>query len=155
MFGGFVGVGCNESGTRDGDAATSVASPSKVLASATPAALDVTPTSNTSVPEFCFPQSPHGLSIGHEPFCVTWVDRFSGEMGFVIRLTYLGSGETFQHTVGANVTEFVFPPGEDPFAAPPDVCASHGAFEVVLSAMRDGKTEEFDRVLTYLECGRG
>lgn len=133
-----------------------VTSPSESLAPAPATAADATPTS--TVPGVCVPVSPRSLGVGWEPFCVRWLDRFSDETGFVVRLTYFGSGEAFEHTVGPNVTEFVFPPAEAPSGAPgapPGLCVARGAIEVALSAVRAGKTELFDAASLQGHCGDG
>lgn len=135
-----------------------VASPSETLAPAPTTAAEATPTSTVWVSGVCVSVSPRSLGVGWEPFCVTWLDRFSDETGFVVRLAYLGSGETFEHAVGPNVSEFVFPPVEAPFGAPgapPTLCVDRGAVELTLSAVRAGKTELFDAALLQGHCGDG
>jgi len=151
---GVVVAGCNQGEAPHGDATTVVASPSSILTPVPTAAAEATPTSTVSVPGACVPVSPRSLGVGWEPFCVTWLDRFSDETGFVIRLTYYGSGETFEHTVGPNATEFVFPPAEGPFGGAQS-CGSRGAFDVALSVVRAGKVEEFDRIFRQGHCGDG
>lgn len=135
-----------------------VASPSETLAPAPTAAAEATPTPTATVSGVCAPISPRSLGVAWEPFCIKWLDPFGDETGFVVRLTYFGSGETFEHTVGPNVSEFVFPPAEAPSGAPgapPGLCVDRGAIEVALSAVRAGKTELFDAALLQGHCGDG
>lgn len=152
LIGVEVVAGCSPGEAPHGDATTVVAFPSRILTpTPTPTA---TPTPTVSVPGACAPVSPGSLGLGWEPFCVTWLDRFSDETGFVIRLTYYGSGETLEHTVGPNAAEFVFPPAEGPFGGAPS-CGSRGAFELALSVVRAGKAELFDATLLQGHCGDG
>ncbi len=152
-------AGCEPAEAPHEGTTTVVASPSETLTPDLTTAAEATPTSTVSaVAGVCVPVSPGSLGVGWEPFCVTWLDRFGDETGFVVRLTYFGSGETFEHTVGPNVTEFVFPPAEAPSGAPgapSGLCVDRGAIEVALLAVRAGKTELFDATLGQGHCGDG
>lgn len=158
LIGVEVVAGCHPGEAPDGDPTLAVASASNAPAAVTTGSDEATPTRAASVARGCVPVSPGSLGFGYDPFCVTWLDLFSDETEFVIRLTYDASLETFEHTVGPNITEFVFPPAEAPFGAPgapPGFCVRRGAIEVALSVVKAGKAEEFDRTLVQGHCGDG
>lgn len=156
LIGALAVVGCGPGRAPSGDATIVGAPPSETFVPASAAPHKPTPTATVS--GVCAPISPRSLGVAWEPFCIKWLDPFGDETGFVVRLTYFGSGETFEHTVGPNVSEFVFPPAEAPSGAPgapPGLCVDRGAIEVALSAVRAGKTELFDAALLQGHCGDG
>jgi hypothetical protein len=100
-------------------------------------------------------ESPHSspqFGVGFEPLCVVWPDRFSDESGFLVRLTYLRSGDVFEHTVPANETSYTWPPAEQPNLEDPDSCADRGTIQVDVFAMIGDALTPIDGMSANAEC---
>ena len=100
---------------------------------------------------------------GLDPFCVAWVDRFAGEAGFRITLSYSQnsesrsqSGEVFTHTTSPNEVEFIFPASDRPhLTADVATCLQRNSYQIsVVAVFPGGREEPVGSFGSIVECAR-
>lgn len=86
------------------------------------------------------------LATFGNPLCLEWADRSSDAQGYVVRVRYFGTGETFEYRVGAGVSAFEFPA-----EAQPTGCA-RATYAVEVLVLRDGQPQPYTGMASTREC---
>ena len=138
--------------------------PTIAFATSSPTAIPVAPSGPN-----CKPPEGEGRGqgavqgTGFGPFCVAWVDRFAGEAGFRITLSYSQnsesrsqSGEVFTYTTSPNEVEFIFPASDRPYlTADVATCLQRNSYQIsVVAVFPGGREEPVGGFGSIVECAR-
>lgn len=78
------------------------------------------------------------INITDPNFCIVWVDEFTDEKQFLVKLTYDHSGENFVYELPANTTQFIVPPADAPrLTESLEQCQQRQSYTIEVTAERD------------------